>query len=135
MFKRTITILTLLSFILYLYGCSSIAVVDLSKNQIDEYKDSEITSIVTYDNKIYEFDTKGIKPKPQVIDSLLIGWVVGAKYENEYTLREVKIPLAEIKTLSIEEVDVLNAALVIFGILGLLGILWLIGMSTSDWNL
>jgi hypothetical protein len=124
-----------MSFVLYLYGCSSITAVDLSKNQIDDYKDSEITSIVTYDNKIYEFDTKGVKPRPQIIDSLLVGWAVGAKYENEYSLREVKIPLTEIKTMSIEEVDVLNGALVIFGIVGLLCILWLIGMSTSDWNM
>lgn len=103
MLNRFITFLTLVSFIYYLYGCSSIAVVDLTKNQIDDYKDSEITSIVTNDNKIYEFDTNGIKPKPQVIDSLLVGCVGGAKYENEYTLREVKIPVAEIKTIYVEK--------------------------------
>lgn len=120
MSSRIITIITLVSFVLYLYGCSTIEVVDLSKNQIDEYKNSEITSIVTYDNKIYEFDTKGVKPKPQIIDSILIGWAISEQLNDSYKLQEVKIPITEIKSTEIQEVDILMGSLVTIGILALI---------------
>jgi hypothetical protein len=135
MLNRFITFVTLVSFISYLCGCSSIEVVDLSTNPIDEYKDSKITAIITHDNKIYEFDTKGVKARPQIIDSLLIGWAIGIKYEHDYTLREFKIPVAEIKTLYIEEVDVVKGSLSIIGIAaGFVGILILNWGITTDFE-
>jgi len=126
MSSRIITIITLVSFVFYLYGCSTIEVVDLSKNQIDEYKDSEITSIVTYDNKVYEFDPKDIKPKPQIIDSLLTGWAISKQLSDSYILREVKVPVSEIKTLEIKESDVTNTLLLIGGVIGVLVAIFLL---------
>ena len=140
MLKRTITIITLVSFVLYLYGCSSssVVVVEFNNKQIDEYKDSKIKSIVTTDNKIYEFDPKGVKPKPEIVDSLLIGWAIVTKFEDDYTLGEVKIPLSEIKALSLEELDVTKGILSIIGVtVGVVVVLILIwGISSNfefDW--
>lgn len=137
MFKRTITILTLVSFVLYLYGCSSssVVVVEFNNKQIDEYKDSKITSLVTYDNKIYEFDPKGVKPKPEIVDSLMIGWAIVTKYENDYTLKEVKIPVSEIKTLSVEELDVTKGILSMIGVtVGVVVVPFLILVITNNFE-
>jgi len=133
MLKKAIALITLISFIIYLYGCSTIEVVGPSEKGIEYYKDSKIISIVTSDNKVYEFDTKEVKPKPQIVDSLLIGWAIVTKFENEYTLREVKIPVSEIKVLSVEEVDVAKGIVSLIGVaVGLVGVLLLIwGITTN----
>src|SRR3989304_10500736 len=122
MSRRIITIITLMSFTFYLYGCSTIEVVNPSEKGIGYYKDSEITSVVTTDNKIYEFDLKGIKPKPQIIDSLLTGWAISKQLSDSYIIREVKVPVSEIKTLEIKESDVTNTLLLIGGVIGVLEI-------------
>lgn len=135
MLRKIISIITLISFVSYLCGCSSIEVVQLNESNFDDYRDSNIVSVVTKDNKIYEFDYTGVRPKPQIMDSLLVGWAISELESQSYKLKEVKVPVSEIKTYYIEEVDVLSGLLVIVGIISLVSILWVIGMSTSDWNL
>lgn len=115
-----------MSFTFYLYGCSTIEVVNPSEKGIGYYKDSEITSVVTTDNKIYEFDLKGIKPKPQIIDSLLTGWAISKQLSDSYIIREVKVPVSEIKTLEIKESDVTNTLLLIGGVIGVLVAIFLL---------
>lgn len=116
MLKKAITLTTLISFIIYAIGCSAIEVVQLNESRFDDVKDSNIVSVVTMDYKIYEFDTKGIKPKPEINDSVLIGWAVATKYKDDYTLREIKIPLNEIKSFSVEKVDAPMGILTTIGV-------------------
>lgn len=83
-------------FILYLYGCSSIEVVQLDENNFDDFKDSDIVSVAAIDNKIYEFETSGIKPKPEIKDSALIGWAKEMGFNKEYKINEFQIRIDNI---------------------------------------
>ncbi len=116
MLKKAITLTTLISFIIYAIGCSAIEAVQLNESRFDDVEDSNIVSVVTMDYKIYEFDTKGIKPKPEINDSVLIGWVVSTQNKDDYTLREIKIPLNEIKSFSVEKVDAPMGILTTIGV-------------------
>ena len=115
-----------MSFTFYLYGCSTIEVVNPSEKGIGYYKDSEITSVVTTDNKIYEFDLKGIKPKPQIIDSLLTGWAISKQLSESYKLREIKVPINEIKLLELDKFDVTSTLLLMGGVIVTLVVIFLL---------
>ena len=73
MLKRTITIFSEICFIVNLYGCYTVQSVDMNSESIENYKESEIVTIVTKDYEIYEFERSDLKPKPQILDSMLTG--------------------------------------------------------------
>lgn len=131
MLRKVISLVTLISFVLYLCGCSSIEVINLSERNVDEFKDSEIISVVTNDYQVYEFETKGIKPKPQITDSLLIGWAKGPEHNNEYRVKEVQIAISGIKTLHIEETDETKTLLLIVGVIGVLAAIVLLSFNMN----
>lgn len=120
MLQRSITVFTLIIFILYLYGCSSIEVVQLNADNFDEIKDSEIVSAATKDYYLYEFDLTGIKPKPQIMDSLLVGCAISERERESYKLKEVKIPISEIRSMEIEETAIIMGGLITIGSLALI---------------
>lgn len=118
MLRKIISIITLISFVSYLCGCSSIEVVQLNESNFDDFKDSNIVSVVTKDNKIYEFDYTGVRPKPQVSDSVLKAWVIGEHFNDSYTIHEIEIPVSQLKTLHIKEPDTTSTLLLIGAVLG-----------------
>ena len=132
MSRKVISLVTLICFISYLYGCSSIEVIQLSNSNFEDVKDSDIVSVVTKDNKIYEFETNGIKPKPYLTNSLLIGWAKGPEHNNEYTIKEVKIPISGINALHVEETDETKTMLLIGGVIGVFAAIVLL---TFDMNI
>ena len=122
MLKRAIITGTLFSFILNLYGCYAITSVDMNSEPIENYKESEIVTIVTKDYEIYEFERSDLKPKPQISDSMLTGWIKKTRPDKSYTLNEVGIPVSSIKTLFVEEKNTGVIWLMIGATVGLLGI-------------
>lgn len=129
MSKRIFTIITLMSFILYLYGCSSSEVVQLHDSNIEEIKNSEIFSVVTKDYDIYEFDNRGYKPKPEFRDSVLVGWAIVKQNIDSYNLREVILPVKNINTLSVKMTDESITPLTILVGLALFGVLAVIALK------
>lgn len=120
MLRKKISLLTLICFITYLYGCSSIEVVELNDSNIEEFSDSDIVAVVTKDNKIYEFETSGVKPKPQIADSVLKGWVIGEQFRDAYKIYEMKLQISELKTLQIKETDATKTLLLMGAVIGVL---------------
>lgn len=120
MFSKIITYVTLFCFVIYVYGCSSIEVVQLNESNFDDFKDSNIVSVVTKDNKLYEFDYTGVRPKPQIMDSLFVGWAISEQESQSYKLKEVKVPVSEISSMAIEKTDVIMGGFVTIGILALI---------------
>lgn len=131
MLKKIISLATLICFISYLYGCSSIEVIQLSNSNFEDVKDSDIVSTVTKDNKIYEFETNGIKPKPQIAESVLVGWAKGPEYKNEYRIKEVQIPISDIKALQVEVTDETKTLLLIGGVIGVLAAIVLLSFNMN----
>lgn len=136
MLKKIISLVTLICFISYLYGCSSIEVIQLSNNSnFEDVKDSDIVSTVTKDNKIYEFETNGIKPKPQIAESVLVGWAKGPEYKNEYRIKEVQIPISDIKALQVEVTDETKTLLLIGGVIGVLAAIVFLSFNNMNFGL
>jgi len=128
---RTITVLTLVSFILYLYGCYSISTVELSINNLEEVQDSEILAAVSTNYEIFQFERSDLKPKPRIVDSTLIGWTKTIHADKSYSLKEVHIPISNVKIISFEEKNV--AVGLIVGVVGLgLLLYWIL---TAEWNI
>jgi hypothetical protein len=122
MLKRAIITGTLFSFILNLYGCYTITSVVMNSESIENYKESEIVTIVTKDYEIYEFERSELKPKPQILDSMLTGWIKKTRPDKSYTFNEVGIPVKRIKTLFVEEKNTGVVWLMIGATVGLLAI-------------
>ena len=126
MLRKIISLVTLICFISYLYGCSSVEVVQLNESNIDEFDYSDIVSVVTKDNKIYEFETNGLKPKPQITDSVLKGWLINEQFQGSYKIHEVEIPVDQLKTLQIKETNATTTLLAIACIGALVGVVILL---------
>ena len=128
MLKKAITLITLISFIIYLYGCSHS--LGIPKEQVEEYKDWEITGVTTIDGKHFKFEKF---PQSQIEDSLLVGWVKESNEKKSYTMKERRIPISQIQTVYVEKIDVTNSCLAGFGItLGVLAIVFLIALATKE---
>ena len=95
--------ITLICFIFHLYGCSQS--LEITKDQVEEYKDYEIKSIVTNEDREYKFEKSDLYPEPEIKDSLLLGWVKESFEKNVYIIKELKIPISQIKTLNVEKFD------------------------------
>ncbi len=119
MSKRIIATLTLISFIFYIYGCYTITPAEISDDNIKELKESEIISVISKDYEVYEFERGESQPKPQIMDSTLIGWIKTKLEDDSYTTKEVQVTLSNIKTIYYEEN---NTELVLGIIVGAAGI-------------
>lgn len=136
MLKRAITIVTLIGFIFYLYGCSQS--LEITKNQVEEYKDYEIKSIVTNEDTEYKFEKTDLYPEPEINDSLLFGWVKESFEKNVYTIKELKIPISQIRTLNVEKFDAEKTclfSLLSLGVIVVIGLIWFLSTPMEmKWN-
>jgi hypothetical protein len=137
MLRKIISLATLICFIFYLCGCSSIEVVNLCEGNIDKYKDSDIVASEMNANEIYEFETSDNKPKPEIRDSVLVGWAIGRQIGDSYEIKEAKIPISEIRTMWIKEPYEDMTDLLVCGGIIVLSVIVMIGFSKfvdSMWN-
>lgn len=125
MLKRTITIITLISFVFYLYGCSTTW--EIPNDGKEEYKDYDIKSVVTVEGKAYEFiSSKNYNPA-YISDSLVIGYVQEEKGNNLFSIRKIQIPISQVQTFYVDKFDFGKACfgslLIVGGIVALAGVL------------
>ena len=117
MLKRIITILTLLSFIFYVYGCYSISSLDVGEENIEYLKEDEITSVITKECELFEFVISESWPGPQITDSTLTGWIKTFQEDSSYKMKKILIPLSDIKTIYYEKDNTLLYAGLTVGII------------------
>jgi len=116
---RTTTYITLFTFVGYLYGCYSITSIEISADNLKKLQESEITTVISKDSEVYEFERNVYQPKPQIVDSTIIGWIQTNLADDSLVTEEVQLPLSNIKTIYYEKN---NTELVIGIIVGILGV-------------
>ena len=103
MLKNKIAIITLLCFVFHLYGCSS--TVEVTRDQLELFKDKEIKQIVTVNSEVYEFVSSKWHSPAQLIDSLVVGWIKESAENGSGDFKKLIIPLSEVQKLYVLQVD------------------------------